>query len=325
MESVLKPEGKKMARGCLWAGVTFCLTVGVLVGTFMALALFAGDSPSSAAPMAGNAASSERAIAGDTPADEIDHNLKAEVKPPPPPGLEFTRLSKTSIPMSVYWREEDVALDDELSGTGSTCVLGVRDGYLILATNGHCLGLEELAVADGANDDPEVVEYAVSLHFPGNRVLRAEHFGWVGAGSDIAFLTVPVGDHVEGRDYEIVVPGAEGETLEVGAEVVAVGAPLGLEGTHTFGRVSALRSMPDSDGGTIEMIQTDAAINPGNSGGPLFWKRGDRYAWIGINTFRMESGGQNLGFATSFEETGKREITYRMANPTGVKELILGR
>lgn len=38
---------------------------------------------------------------------------------------------------------------------------------------------------------------------------------------------------------------------------------------------------------------------------------GDRYVWIGINSFRMENGGQNLGFAMSFEETGTRTITCR--------------
>jgi putative serine protease PepD len=55
--------------------------------------------------------------------------------------------------------------------------------------------------------------------------------------------------------------------------VVAIGAPLGLQGTVTTGIVSALnRPVTAGEGDQpafINAIQTDAAINPGNSGGPL--------------------------------------------------------
>ena len=60
----------------------------------------------------------------------------------------------------------------------------------------------------------------------------------------------------------------------VGDPVIAVGAPLGLQGTVTTGIVSALNRpvTPGEDARSqsfINAIQTDAAINPGNSGGPL--------------------------------------------------------
>ncbi|WP_406830791.1 trypsin-like peptidase domain-containing protein [Pedococcus sp. KACC 23699] len=66
----------------------------------------------------------------------------------------------------------------------------------------------------------------------------------------------------------------DSDSLLVGQAVVAVGAPLGLQGTVTSGIVSALHrpvtTTGESGQGTVfGAIQTDAAINPGNSGGPL--------------------------------------------------------
>ena len=74
----------------------------------------------------------------------------------------------------------------------------------------------------------------------------------------------------------------------VGDQVIAVGAPLGLDQTVTTGIVSALnRPVTPGGGGAgdvtsyINAIQTDAAINPGNSGGPLLDLNGKV---IGINS-----------------------------------------
>jgi hypothetical protein len=79
--------------------------------------------------------------------------------------------------------------------------------------------------------------------------------------------------------------------VRAGQEVVAIGAPLGLQSTATRGIVSAVRNM----GGVI-LIQTDAAINPGNSGGPLIDRTG---RVIGVNTLRMGGSAQSLGFAVA--------------------------
>ena len=73
---------------------------------------------------------------------------------------------------------------------------------------------------------------------------------------DLALLTVS-GAHVKGLRL------AEADHTEVGVDVIAIGSPLGLEGTVTRGIVSGLRKF---DG--IPYLQIDAAINPGNSGGP---------------------------------------------------------
>jgi S1-C subfamily serine protease len=79
-----------------------------------------------------------------------------------------------------------------------------------------------------------------------------------------------------------------------GQDVVALGAPLGLQNTVTRGIVSALRQA-----GPVMLVQTDAAINPGNSGGPLLDRSG---AVIGITTMSVRPGvGQGLSFAVAIE------------------------
>jgi putative serine protease PepD len=97
--------------------------------------------------------------------------------------------------------------------------------------------------------------------------------------------------------------------VKVGQQVVAIGSPLGLQGTVTTGIVSALNrpvAAGDGDGGDVTVlnaIQTDAAVNPGNSGGALVNMNGEL---IGVNSAIAsmgsgESGGQSgsigLGFA----------------------------
>ncbi|WP_188189387.1 S1C family serine protease [Nonomuraea sp. SYSU D8015] len=106
----------------------------------------------------------------------------------------------------------------------------------------------------------------------------------------------------------------DSDQVKVGDQVLALGSPLGLDGSVTAGIVSALdrtvtaggspgqQQLPPGwsrQGGESEtttlggMIQTDAAINPGNSGGALVNAAGEL---IGINS-AVSSEGVNLGFA----------------------------
>ena len=99
----------------------------------------------------------------------------------------------------------------------------------------------------------------------------------------------------------------DADRLEVGHVVVAIGNPLGLEGSVTAGVVSALgRSLPTRSGAASrfveDVIQTDAALNPGNSGGAL---ADSRARVVGINT---AVAGVGLGLAVPINTTTRRII-----------------
>ena len=79
-------------------------------------------------------------------------------------------------------------------------------------------------------------------------------------------------------------------TLQIGQPVIAVGSPLGLNGTVTAGIVSAVDR--GSRAQSEPMVQTDASINPGNSGGPLVDLDG---RVVGVNTSIATLGSGNIG------------------------------
>jgi serine protease Do len=80
----------------------------------------------------------------------------------------------------------------------------------------------------------------------------------------------------------------DSDALRIGQPVVAIGNPLGLSSSVTFGIISALNR--DIDTTMIDdFIQTDAAINHGNSGGPLFNLKGEV---VGVNWALLAPGAQ---------------------------------
>ncbi len=169
------------------------------------------------------------------------------------------------------------------SGTGSGWVYD-EIGHIV--TNNH-------VVAGAADGGKITVVLANGQQVPGRVVGRDGSY-------DLAVVKVDRTDLVPlnlGRSSDVV----------VGDEVIAVGAPLGLDSTVTAGIVSAL-NRPVTPGAAddqsyINAIQTDAAINPGNSGGPLLDMQGQV---IGVNSAiatapgsstSAQSGNIGVGFA----------------------------
>jgi len=97
-----------------------------------------------------------------------------------------------------------------------------------------------------------------------------------------------------------VAPLGNTDAMDIGDWVIAIGSPLGFEGSVTVGVISAKDRSIELPGGVrlFDLIQTDAVINPGNSGGPLLNLGGEV---IGINTAIIRgSAGQEaegIGFS----------------------------
>ncbi len=114
--------------------------------------------------------------------------------------------------------------------------------------------------------------------------------------------------------------------LKVGQLVVAIGNPLGFEGSVSAGVVSALgRSLLASaaPGGRLldDVIQTDAALHPGNSGGALATSSSEV---VGINTALVGPWvGQGLGMAVPINER-TRTIIGTLAAGRPIRRAYLG-
>jgi S1-C subfamily serine protease len=78
----------------------------------------------------------------------------------------------------------------------------------------------------------------------------------------------------------------DSDRVRLGEPVVALGSPLGLEGTVSIGHVSGIRR---------DLLQTTAPVSPGSSGGPLVNQAGEVIGVIRATLI----GGQNLNFAAA--------------------------
>lgn len=98
------------------------------------------------------------------------------------------------------------------------------------------------------------------------------------------------------------------DRLRQGDFVLAIGAPMGLRNSVSFGVVSS----PDrSVGGDNRMvyIQTDASINPGNSGGALVTMDGQL---AGLNTFIVSQSGGNEGLGFAIPANTVRDVYLQL-------------
>ncbi|MEV0626233.1 S1C family serine protease [Nonomuraea wenchangensis] len=198
------------------------------------------------------------------------------------------------------------------SAEGSGVVLS-EDGLIL--TNNH--------VVDGQGG-------ALTVKFNDGRTAKAKVVG-TDPATDLAVI------RAEGVSGLAKATLGDSDQLKVGDDVLAVGSPLGLDGTVTAGIVSALdRTVTAGDGGGGQqfpwgqqqqqsktttlggMIQTDAAINPGNSGGALVNAAGEL---IGINS-AVSAQGVNLGFAIPVNTA--KQVSEQLISKGKVSHAFLG-
>ncbi|MEI8044637.1 MAG: serine protease [Verrucomicrobiota bacterium] len=230
------------------------------------------------------------------------------------PGFKLEQLALASQTLYGKWVEKDVLVDDHEEWSGTTSVIDKHGDRLVLVSNSHCLGFRSLANADsGKGTAPDVKDYQLVVVFPNGVKKPVSKIAETARQLDLALLEVDAAGLGEGVDYIVLRVGVD--PYRIGDDVVAVGSPRGLSGTHTFGKISAFRN--DNE---VKMIQHHADINPGNSGGPLFAKtKADRYVWIGVNTL---GGGNGLGFAIDGCEVSKAAYEWVSADKQGAAQLI---
>ena len=163
-------------------------------------------------------------------------------------------------------------------GTGSGFVI---DEEGLIVTNNH------VVAAGGTEPAQDIVVELANGSQASAEVVGTE------PSYDIAVLRI---DPAEAGLPLVALPFGDSDAVVVGEQVVAIGAPLGLDATVTTGIVSAL-NRPVSAGEAaqtafINAIQTDAAINPGNSGGPLVNLRGEV---VGVNSAIAQAPGGQTG------------------------------
>ncbi|GAA4533883.1 MULTISPECIES: S1C family serine protease [Nonomuraea] len=233
-------------------------------------------------------------VVGATVATAFQDPVVTTVSAPSP---TFSQASNSlSVAQVAEKVQPSVVMIQGSTGEGSGVVL-TADGLIL--TNNH--------VVEGAGQGGG----RMSVKFSDGRTAAATVVG-TDPATDLAVIRA--------EDVSGLSPATLGDSgkLKVGDSVLALGSPLGLDGSVTLGIVSALdrtltvggeqeQAPPGwpqqqrGGGGAVSTIggaiQTDAAINPGNSGGALVNAAGEV---VGINTAIATAGSNGsigLGFA----------------------------
>ena len=161
------------------------------------------------------------------------------------------------------------------SSTGSGIILS-EDGYIV--TNNH--------VVEGGD--------SIAVTLDDGETYAAELIG-TDVKSDIAVLKIDA-QNLPAAEF------GDSSQVEVGEAAIAIGNPLGLNGTVTAGIISAVDREIQVGSSNMVLLQTDASINPGNSGGALLNEYGQV---IGVNRAKISSeDSEGLGFAIPSNTVG---------------------
>ncbi|MGW5560672.1 trypsin-like peptidase domain-containing protein [Micromonospora sp. NPDC003944] len=200
------------------------------------------------------------------------------------------------------------------SGEGSGVVLSA-DGFVL--TNNH-------VVASAAGD-------AVRVVFADGKTADAKIIG-TDPKTDLAVVKANGVSDLKPATF------GDSDAMQVGDQVLALGSPLGLQGSVTSGILSARdRTIRAGEGQPQDpnqqqrqtvssisgLLQTDAPINPGNSGGALVNTRGEV---IGVNTAIATSGQStgNIGVGFAIPSNKAKDVAGKLQRGEKVSHPSLG-
>ena len=186
--------------------------------------------------------------------------------------------------------------EQDVRSIGSGFIIS-EDGYIL--TNNHVVG----------DADEIIIRLVDRREFEAKVVGKDER-------SDLALLKVDA-------ENLPVVKFADSDDLKVGAWVLAIGSPFGLDFSVSAGIVSAIgRSIPtERNENYVPFIQTDVAINPGNSGGPLFNMDGEV---VGINSQIYTRSGGSIGLSFAIPVGVAKEVVSQLKEKGRVDRGWLG-
>lgn len=197
------------------------------------------------------------------------------------------------------------------SGEGSGVILSA-DGFVL--TNNH--------VVAGAGGD------TVRVVFADGKSASAKIVG-TDPKTDLAVVQASGVSNLKAAKF------GDSDAMQVGDQVLALGSPLGLQGSVTAGILSARdRTIQAGEGGQQNpqqgassisgLLQTDAPINPGNSGGALVNTRGEV---IGINT-AIATAGQgstgNIGVGFAIPSNKAKNVAEKLQRGEKISHPSLG-
>jgi len=139
---------------------------------------------------------------------------------------------------------------------------------------------------------------AMAVKFQSGEVYRNVYLLGSDRINDLAFLKI------EAVDLPTI-PLGNSNDVQVGEDVLLVGAPQGLGQTVSSGLISGIRL----DEG-VRVLQTSAAASPGSSGGPLLNRKGEA---IGVMSFKLVNG-ENLNFTIPINYVRGKLDTLTLSN-----------
>ncbi len=283
-ETPSKPPKEKKRKGLGAAVIAIALCCGLL-GSVCG-GLIVGVSMQ-------NFQSSQTLSEKDAEADEpVSNTVKQDPTPSLPAASQLSDGS-TLTPAQVYANNVSAVVGisnesttynifgqvSESASSGSGFIIS-SDGEIL--TNYHVIeGAQTLTVTlyDGSEYTAQVLGYEAS--------------------SDVALIKI------NAENLSTVTLGNSSD-LYVGAEVAAIGNPLGeLTYSLNVGYISSMERSVNTDGTPINMMQIDVSINSGNSGGPLFDMQGNV---VGINTAKYSGSTtsgttiEGIGFAIPIDD-----------------------